>query len=273
VKVGVALDGWSPDAHSLADAPSVVALSVTDTGIGIENEHQRRIFEEFSQGDGSTARRYGGTGLGLSISRELVGLIGGQLTVASTPGVGSTFTVYLPAGQPSIGSPPAASTSASKIMPAASGATRTQLLVPPSDRGRLDSIATDGFAGLKVLVVDDDFRNAFALTALFERVQSQVTVAESGELALLALNEPTDFDIVLMDIMMPVMDGYETMRAIRALNRFTSLPIIAVTGKVIPGERERCLDAGANDYVPKPVDTADLFDAIGPWLPVPAPVA
>ena len=104
---------------------------------------------------------------------------------------------------------------------------------------------------MKILVVDDDFRNIFAMSALLERGHADVTVAESGAEAIAALERTPDIDIVLMDIMMPVMDGYDTIRAIRAIDRFKSLPIIAVTGKATAGERQRCLDAGANDYVPE----------------------
>jgi CheY-like chemotaxis protein len=121
--------------------------------------------------------------------------------------------------------------------------------------------------GVKVLIVDDDYRNVFALTALLERADAEVIGVESGPDALAALDEASDIDLVLMDIMMPVMDGYATIRAIRAQDRFESLPIVAVTGKVVGGERQRCIDAGANDYVPKPVDTAELLTAIRPWLP------
>ena len=93
-----------------------------------------------------------------------------------------------------------------------------------------------------------------------------MTVAESGPDALAILERTPEIDVVLSDIMMPGMDGYDTMRAIRALEGFESIPIIAVTGKVVPGERQRCIDAGANDYIPKPVNTDDLIAAIGPWL-------
>jgi signal transduction histidine kinase/HAMP domain-containing protein/ActR/RegA family two-component response regulator len=258
VRVCVAQNGWSRDTESLTDAPSVVAFSVRDTGIGIDDEQQRRIFEAFAQGDGTTARLYGGTGLGLSISRELVNLLDGELTVASTPGEGSTFTVYLPLGRSATSSPVA--------IPAS--------VTPPPQRPALPvrhaGLQDNALEGIKVLVVDDDFRNVFAMKALLERGHAEVEVAESGPEAIAALERTTDIDIVLMDIMMPVMDGYAAIRAIRAVDQFDSLPIIAVTGKVVPGERERCIDAGANDYVPKPVDTADLLAAIGPWLPAPA---
>ena len=109
-------------------------------------------------------------------------------------------------------------------------------------------------------------RSLFALTALLERGRADVSVAESGVAAIELLRNTPDVDLALTDIMMPGMDGYETMRAIRALDNFTSIPIIAVTGKVVPGERQRCIEAGANDYVPKPVNTDELIAAIGPWL-------
>ena len=109
------------------------------------------------------------------------------------------------------------------------------------------------------------------MTALLERKRADVIVAESGADALAALERIPDIDIVLMDIMMPVMDGYETIRAIRAIDRFKSLPIIAVTGKAGAGERQRCIDAGANDYIPKPVESVELLEALKPWLPTTVP--
>jgi CheY-like chemotaxis protein len=117
-----------------------------------------------------------------------------------------------------------------------------------------------------VLVVDDDVRNAFSLTALLERDRATVVIAESGPAAIAMLAQTPDIDIVLMDIMMPIMDGYETIRAIRAFDDFKRLPIIAVTAKVVTGERQRCIDAGANDFVPKPINSTELLAALGPWL-------
>jgi signal transduction histidine kinase/CheY-like chemotaxis protein len=253
--ISVAARGWALANDSLVNAPSVLAFSVRDTGIGIEEEHQQRIFEAFAQGDGSTARLYGGTGLGLSISRELVGLLGGELSVHSAPGEGSTFTVYLPAG-------PTVAT----VRPA-----RPETV--PARVERSAGLEAGVFEGVKILLVDDDFRNIFALTALLERGRADVTAAESGADAIAILDRQRDIDIVLMDIMMPVMDGYDTIRSIRQLEHFKTLPIIAVTGKVVEGERQRCLDAGADDYVPKPVDTSELIAVLGPWLPTAAPTA
>jgi CheY-like chemotaxis protein len=147
------------------------------------------------------------------------------------------------------------------------------LLMPLPNQARGDAWASDASAvsmdGVKILVVDDDFRNIFAMTALLERGKAVVAVAETGVEAIEVLEATPDVAIVLMDIMMPVMDGYDTMRAIRKIERFKDLPIIAVTGKASAGERERCLDAGANDYIPKPVDSGELLLALRPWLPTP----
>jgi signal transduction histidine kinase/HAMP domain-containing protein/ActR/RegA family two-component response regulator len=282
VEIGLATGGWSHDNPSLATSPSVVAVAVRDTGIGINSEQQQRIFEAFAQGDGTTARLYGGTGLGLSISRELVGILGGEITVASAPGAGSTFTVYLPSDGVTVAAAPRASQAAPPPAPVvevalpilegpgAEVARDVQLakhtgLMP--DRGRSAGRLENDLDGTRVLVVDDDFRNIFAMTALLERGHATVTVAESGHDAIAILERTSDIDIVLMDIMMPIMDGYATIRAIRSYDRYRSLPIVAVTGKVMPGERQRCLDAGANDFVPKPVDTAELLAVLRPWLP------
>ncbi|MDQ1533399.1 MAG: hypothetical protein QOF28_1160, partial [Actinomycetota bacterium] len=271
VGIGLAGGGWSPETKTLAQATGVLAVWVTDTGIGIDPVHQQRVFEAFAQGDGTTARLYGGTGLGLSISRELVGLLGGELAVSSTLGEGSTFSIYLP-WEPT---PPAPVVAPAPVLPATPPApsirrsyeTVAQTTVRTPDRPRSIGPEASVIEGMKILLVDDDFRNIFALSALLERGHADVVIAESGREALEILERVGDIDIVLIDIMMPIMDGYETMRAIRSIERFEGLPIIAVTGKVVAGERQRCLDAGANDYVPKPVDQAELLAALRPWLP------
>ncbi|WP_411277643.1 ATP-binding protein, partial [Gaiella sp.] len=277
LQVGLADNGWSPETASLVSAPAVLAFSVSDTGIGIGAEEHKRIFEAFAQGDGGSARNYGGTGLGLSISRELVGLLGGEITVASTPGEGSAFTVYLPLTRSLTASGVAVPTAtANADQPAALVAvdeSPAKVAAPGAARANRNHLDDRPFAGTKVLVVDDDFRNVFAMTALLERGGAEVVAAESGSDALATLELVPDIDLVLMDIMMPGMDGYAATRAIRAIDRFKSLPILAVTGKVVGGERERCIAAGANDYVPKPVDTDELLAAIGPWLPKVVPSA
>jgi signal transduction histidine kinase/ActR/RegA family two-component response regulator len=263
LRLALGRSGWNPRNERLAQAEGVLAISVRDSGIGIKRELQAAMFEAFAQADGSTARQYGGTGLGLSISRNLVNLLGGEIALASEPGVGSTFTVYLPLDQ-----------SISSLPLRAVPALRRSLL--PVERSAEDALRReltgDAFyggaaAGTKVLIVDDDFRNIFALTALLERGKVKVVSAESGPDALAIIDTDDDIDIVLMDIMMPIMNGYETMAAIRARPAGAGVPIIAVTAKVSADERDRCLDAGASDYIPKPVDTADLLAALDPWFP------
>jgi CheY-like chemotaxis protein len=269
VQMSVARHGWSSDLDTLGTAPAVLAISVADTGIGIDEQQQQRIFEAFAQGDGTTARLYGGTGLGLSISRALVALLGGEITLTSILGQGSSFSVYLPlvpalewqtpVGGSSVPAPRPEGLPAAEPRAAEEGPKGPTV---PRNPG-LDEYP---FAKAKVLIVDDDFRNIFALSALLERGRAEVSVAESGEEAVALVRAGAGVDVILMDIMMPGMDGYATIRAIRALPDMASLPIVAVTGKVVAGERQRCIDAGANDYVPKPVNSVELIAAIAPWL-------
>jgi hypothetical protein len=122
-------------------------------------------------------------------------------------------------------------------------------------------------AGKRILMVDDDARNIFAITSALERAHVEVVYAENGRVAIDKLQEIPGIDLVLMDIMMPEMDGYSATRAIRQIDRFRTLPIIAVTAKAMIGDREKCIQAGASDYIPKPVDMDQLFSLLRVWLP------
>jgi CheY-like chemotaxis protein len=140
--------------------------------------------------------------------------------------------------------------------------------LPAGQRKMLEKLyeGSASLEGKKVLVVDDDVRNIFALTSVLERSKMQVMSAENGRTAIEMLQQQPDTDIVLMDIMMPEMDGFETMRQIRKLQQFETLPMIALTAKAMKGDREKCIEAGASDYVSKPVDTDQLLSLMRVWL-------
>ncbi|WP_405657061.1 HAMP domain-containing protein [Streptomyces sp. RK9] len=265
----------SPD-PLLSDRGDLISFSVQDTGIGIPPEQLPVIFEAFQQVDGTTNRKYGGTGLGLSISREIAGLLGGRITAESRPGEGSTFTLYVPVVHPGHGAAAAAYASA-RTTPAplphdetASTAPTTHTL-PETDENwpaptKLE-VWKEGRAGRilpgrRVLIVDDDIRNVFALTHVLSRVGLVVLYAENGREGIETLERNPDTDLILMDIMMPEMDGYETIAAIRRTPRWTGLPIVALTAKAMPGDREKAISQGATDYVPKPVDVDQLLMAV-----------
>jgi len=145
---------------------------------------------------------------------------------------------------------------------------RSQASLPETQRRMLEEIhaADGGLAGRKVLIVDDDLRNIFALSSLLERQQMQVLFAENGRDGIEVLEKDPTIEIVLMDIMMPEMDGYDTMRAIRRIPKFKSLPIITLTAKAMKGDRDKCIAAGASDYITKPVDVAQLLSMMRVWL-------
>ncbi|MFD8816605.1 response regulator, partial [Streptomyces sp. NPDC059627] len=401
----------------------VVAFRVVDTGIGIPQQQLETIFGAFQQADGTTSRKYGGTGLGLSITREIAHLLGGAVTVDSTPGQGSTFTLFLPVaradfeelleagGRPAekphaevdadrppasralsapaaaaeprrrrllvieerprglltlvaeravadishgpddphgaidiitaVGAQEAASTLAAQAchcvvlelgMPGQEGAgfleamrgdsalASVPVLVHTGHRvdlaqeqglralagdRPLDFLASldelreritlhlsaeqpgdvlslvraeeshqpaaqvvdDAFRGRTVLVVDDDARNLFALSGVLELHGFQVLHADNGRKGIEMLVAHPGICLVLMDVMMPEMDGYAATAEIRAMPRYAELPIIAVTAKAMPGDQEKSLASGANDYVTKPVDTGDLIGRVRRWLP------
>ncbi|MEV6734712.1 MULTISPECIES: HAMP domain-containing protein [unclassified Streptomyces] len=238
----------------------VVAFRVSDTGIGIAEDRLETVFGAFQQGDGTTSRRYGGTGLGLSISREVAHLLGGAIEASSTPGEGSVFTLYLPVRAPARAAAAGRPQAIGRPAPA-HDATSTGLVPDAAERGEGPAAP-----GRTVLVVDDDTRNVFALTEILRREGMRVLQAENGRSGLELLAAHDDIDLVLMDVMMAGMDGYATTAAIRAMPAYAHVPIVAVTAQAMPGDRDKALAAGADDYVTKPVDADDLAARIRVWL-------
>ena len=243
-----------------AGAEAEVAFSVTDTGIGISDDSLKTIFEAFQQGDGTTSRRYGGTGLGLAISRDVAAQLGGRITAESRPGAGSTFTLYLPVSHQRAGDG-AAPLPGADWPDAALADAPAALAEPPPGAG-----PRHGLRGRTVLIVDDDLRNAFAITSILELYGLTVIHAPGGSQGIEVLRSGRHIDLVLMDVMMPEMGGYTTTAAIREMPQFADLPVIAVTARAMQGDRDKSLAAGASDYVTKPVDTDELLACIRRWL-------
>lgn len=234
----------------------MLAFVIADTGIGIPKDKLDIIFDAFQQVDGTTSRKYGGTGLGLSISRDLATLLGGYIQVSSIEGEGSAFTLYLPVRE----------TGVEAVLTSAQTFGETATALPEASRGASSAIDMSSFQGRTVLVVDDDMRNVFALTAVLEARGMQVLFAENGRDGIRLLLQNPHVDLVLMDIMMPEMDGYEATREIRRDPAYAELPIIALTAKAMKHDREKCIEAGASDYISKPVQYEQLLSLIRVWL-------
>ncbi|MFJ8936015.1 HAMP domain-containing protein [Streptomyces sp. NPDC102365] len=262
----------SPEPHfTQENSDNVIAFAVSDTGIGIAAEKLPVIFEAFQQADGTTNRKYGGTGLGLSISREIAGLLGGRIIAESVPGEGSTFTLYVPIVSPGH-LPTGPGIKDQDLAPALPEQLSTEPFTahdqddswpaPTKLEAWKTGRAGQVLPGRRVLIVDDDIRNVFALTHVLGRVGMPVLYAENGREGIETLERNPDVGLVLMDIMMPEMDGYETISVIRRTPRWAGLPIVALTAKAMPGDREKSIARGANDYVPKPVDVDQLLTVV-----------
>jgi signal transduction histidine kinase/HAMP domain-containing protein/ActR/RegA family two-component response regulator len=248
---------------------SVIAFAVIDTGIGIAEDKLELIFGAFQQADGTTSRGYGGTGLGLSISRDIARLLGGEIHATSRPGHGSTFTFYLPGRTAAAESQTRSSRKSSR--PARSSPSPRALAAtadesPAAESADLPPGMRDPLDGAKILIVDDDVRNVFALTSVFERYGAQIRYAENGRQGMEILDREADIALVLMDVMMPELDGYATTAAIRQRPEFADLPIITVTAKAMKGDRAKSIAAGATEYVTKPVDITHLISLMREWL-------
>ncbi|RAJ01644.1 PAS domain S-box-containing protein [Chitinophaga skermanii] len=217
-----------------------LSFEISDTGIGIPDEKQSDIFNSFTQTNSSNSRSYGGAGLGLAICKHLVGLLKGDISVQSTLGKGSTFKIILPFEKP--------------------------LLQEPAQQVQLP-INEVSLKGKRILVAEDNLINQKAMLHLLKRAEVEVLMANNG-LEAIALVQQHHVDCILMDIQMPTLDGYAAAEQIRQLGY--KLPIIAVTASAIRGERERCIQAGMNDYLSKPFSESQLFSIIQHYLPPPS---
>lgn len=237
--------------ESQTELSVVIRFCVTDTGIGIAEEHHGLIFEPFCQSDGSTTRSFGGTGLGLAISRDFVRSMGGDITLESTLGHGSafSFTIELPIAGATVHENP-------------SGQHHSRAEVRKPETEAADSALRPN-TSLRVLLAEDNAVNQTVIRHQVLKLGHTITVVANGKLALEALqNEP--FDLVLMDVQMPVLDGLGAVSRLRQQETQTGhhMPVIAITANAMVGDRDKCLNAGMDDYISKPIHAPDLKKAI-----------
>jgi signal transduction histidine kinase/CheY-like chemotaxis protein len=232
-------------AFTEVEEKQMLRFDVEDTGIGIPLEKQKEVFDAFSQADGTHSRKYGGTGLGLSIAKKMIELLGGKISLKSSPGFGSTFSLFLPPGvdtnnQPSL----------------------EQQTEQEQENLEIAVNGDEQFTG-KVLVAEDTATNQLLIKLLLERLGFEVTLAENGRQAV-ELASQNIFDIIFMDMQMPEMSGYEATEALRKKGLLT--PIIALTASAMKGDENKCIGSGCNAYLCKPVERKTLIETVRRFL-------
>ncbi|MBV1882603.1 MAG: response regulator [Pseudomonadales bacterium] len=264
-----------------------IIFKVTDSGIGIPKDKQSMVFEAFQQVDGTTSRKFGGTGLGLTISKQLASLMNGEIQIYSQgENTGCTFTVFLPIGSVhdlaresteeehqstnvnNLYSKTKSTQSRNKNIQS----TQYNSKVYSQDRQALQTSSSkpEHEMTLKdrhILMVDDDIKNLYSLTAALEEFHLKMSIASTAQAAIDKLVQDETIELVLMDIMMPEMDGYEAIRKLRSQEAFKALPIIALTARAKKTDREDCISAGANDYLSKPIKIDTLKKMLTKYLP------
>jgi len=238
IKLSARLDDSTPNEHWLL-------FSVADTGIGIPAENMNHIFDYFTQVDTSTSRKFGGTGLGLYICKELIVLMGGEIWVESTVGMGSTFSIRIP-------------------LLMAPDLQNENILEPGSQMAASDDLPVE-FTAVSVLLVEDNELNQKLLTQMLINYGFEVVTASNG-LECLSILQRKNVDIILMDMLMPIMDGYEATQIIRQNPSWSHLPIIAVTANSLNDDREKCLACGCSSYLAKPFKSETLVKEIRTYL-------
>jgi CheY-like chemotaxis protein len=223
-----------------------IEVTVTDTGIGITPEQQERLFEIFQQAEAGTSRRFGGTGLGLSISKSIAEMMGGRIDVESEPGKGSKFSFVF------------------KVHRGEGGA-------PDQSKSHSDWTQENQgiFKGYRVLLAEDVEINREIVMSIVEPTLLEVDCAENGARAVeMFSHSPNDYDMILMDVQMPLMDGYEATRAIRAHNSEVAktIPIVAMTANVFKEDIDRCIESGMDDHIGKPLYTGARFEMLRRYL-------
>jgi signal transduction histidine kinase len=243
---------------NVEDGFSTIQIKVADTGIGISEEQQARLFSSFQQAESSTSRKFGGTGLGLVISKRIVEMMGGRIGVESTPGKGAVFvfTIRVKAVE--------------EQKPLAAGSVQAAANASVADAAEGGGLPDGVFSGYRVLLAEDVEINREIVISLLEPTLLTIDCAENGvEAVELYQKDPDSWDMIFMDVQMPEMDGYETTRRIRAMDtpKAKTVPIVAMTANVFREDIEKCLAAGMNDHVGKPIDLEEVLNKLRKYLP------